>query len=88
VLATRNRRDFLLRHAAWLRWPAAWNVHPEHAGILAPRQDGNEHLTARAIDALLERALPFPNTRSRGDAASGERLPCERAAPGAPQVRR
>lgn len=34
LLLTHNERDFILLFDAWHRWADAWNVHPEHAGIL------------------------------------------------------
>ena len=34
ILVTHNWDDYTLLHGAWLRWSRAWQVRPEHAGIL------------------------------------------------------
>lgn len=34
ILVSHDVADFVLLHGAWLRWSAAWNVAPRHAGIL------------------------------------------------------
>lgn len=34
IILTHNRADFILLHDAWHLWARAWDVEPEHAGII------------------------------------------------------
>lgn len=53
LLVTHNRRDFILLHEAWRRWPPALGlVLPPHPGILVLDQAAPEDL-ALAINSLL-----------------------------------
>ena len=55
VLLTHNERDFLLLHDAWLRWAAAWNIQPLHAGVivLPQGQRSSAERSAREVEELL-----------------------------------
>jgi hypothetical protein len=63
VLLTHNRKDYVLLHNTWRRWPESWGVSaPPHPGILvldhAPVPD-----IATAVEAFLTRypAVPLVN---------------------------
>ena len=60
ILVTHNRKDFVLLHAAWQRWPTAWGVSaPAHAGILVLDQAREPELTV-ALATLLAVTPPVP----------------------------
>jgi len=55
VLISHNEGDFVLLHAAWRRWSAAWGVTESHSGILIvpqfPRATSPQ--VAQALDDLM-----------------------------------
>jgi Domain of unknown function (DUF5615) len=50
ILVTHNRKDYVLLHDAWRRWPVAWGtLAPPHAGILVL-----DHRPERELAAAVE----------------------------------
>ena len=54
ILLTHNRADFELLHDAWLRWSAAWDITPTHAGILVLPQGRPPIMISSHINALVD----------------------------------
>lgn len=66
ILVTRNRKDFLLLHRAWLTWSHEWGASATHSGIvLVPHQyegeDWTPPLVSSRILMLLMEGLPREN---------------------------
>lgn len=60
VLLTHNRKDYVLLHDAWRRWPGAWGVTaPAHTGILVLDHRPERELAA-AVGAILTSRAPAP----------------------------
>jgi hypothetical protein len=58
ILLTHNRKDFVLLHDAWRRWPAAFAISlPPHPGILVLDQRLEPELATPVTD-LLARTPP------------------------------
>ena len=61
IMVTHNRKDFVLLHRAWRRWSRAWNVTPEHAGVVILPQ-GRPHTDLKdLLNGFLEQGLPLFN---------------------------
>lgn len=62
TLITFNRKDLLLFHHAWRRWPEAWGIEllPQHPGILIFDELAYE-LMAEQIEDLLHRRPDLSN---------------------------
>ena|SRR5437763_9605971 len=60
VFVTHNAGHFRLLHDAWRLWSQAWNVTPEHAGILIIRPMLELDL-AREVGAQLATGYPLVN---------------------------
>jgi hypothetical protein len=54
MLATHNRRDFMLLHDAWVTWPAAFGLAlPSHPGILV-LQDAPPRALSSTLESFLD----------------------------------
>lgn len=70
VFITHNAQHFRLLHDAWRLWSQAWNVTPEHAGVLVIRPMPPMELT-REISALLASGYPLVNQLYEWQPVSG-----------------
>lgn len=63
ILVTHNREDYKLLHGAWLRWSRAWQITPEHAGILViPQPPALPYdRAARELAAFVRSGHPLTN---------------------------
>lgn len=52
ILVVHNRAHFMLFHGAWRKWSNAWQISPEHAGIVIVPQTWSSFRIAREIDLL------------------------------------
>lgn len=71
TLVTHNIKDFELLHDAWLRWSRAWEVQPDHAGILIIPDKWSDEFAAEQLDRFLRRGLDFTNALHRWRASTG-----------------
>lgn len=61
ILATHNKRDFILLQRAWRLWSQAWQVTPVHQGILILPQRQPAPVLARLLDLHVSSAEPLEN---------------------------
>lgn len=63
TLISHNRRDFEMLHDAWRRWAIAWQVEPEHAGILIipQRSPWLYDQVAQEVGSFLASGQPLAN---------------------------
>lgn len=74
VLITFNRKDFLLLHQAWCRWPQEWGLNPcpQHAGVFILDQQTAEEIVSH-VEEILARQVTLTNQLHDWSKANGWR---------------
>lgn len=71
ILITHNGKDFRMLHRAWLLWLRAWDVRPEHHGILVLEQIRPPERLAQEVNALLSTRPVLTNSLFQWRRSSG-----------------
>jgi hypothetical protein len=63
IMVTHNGRDYSLLHGAWLRWSWAWQITPQHSGVLVIPQPRELPIpqAARELSRFVRSGRPLVN---------------------------